>query len=118
MELERMRAVQQAQLAREEADRRAETERHMASVKAEETVVKMKAERDVLAEPVREIIAPLKETLGDFATLIQRQAAQHEAAMSHLAELIADTRRLVSAPREVIRGPDGRVAGARIAGLN
>lgn len=118
MELERMRAAQQAQLAREDADRKAAMQRETAAIQAEESVSKMKAERDVLAEPVAAIIAPLQETIAQMVELQRDIAKQANEQAAHLASLIADTRRLVSAPREVVRDANGKISGARMAMVN
>lgn len=114
MALERMRAEQNAALAREEADRQAMTERHKASMQAEESVSRMKSERDVLAEPVREIMAPVQAVLGQMIEVLGTMQRDRADDAERNQAMLADLRRLVSAERELIRGPDGRVAGARL----
>lgn len=129
MQMSRMKAEQDMAIARMQAEFAAQVKAREVEVtlaldarKAEHEatarVESMKADREILAQPVADVVAPLRELVASIAET-QRDIAQASAEQAaHLAELIAETRRMVMAPKEVVRGPDGRVSGARIAALN
>ena len=116
MEIERMRAAQQAQFAREDADRKAEVERHKAAIQADASVAKMKGEKDVLAQPVREIMEPVKAIMEQMAEVLAGMRAERAADQRDSMAVLGELRRLVTAERELVRGADGRVTGARLRG--
>ena len=77
-------------------------------------MTRMKSERDVLAEPVREIMAPVQAVLGQMIEVLGTMQRDRADDAERNQAMLTDLRRLVSAERELIRGPDGRVAGARL----
>lgn len=114
MEIARMRAEHDARIKQQTAETDIMIADRKAQSDAQARMDSMKAERGVLAEPVREIVAPVQDVLGQMVQVLadMRQAAAEEA--QHSQAMMAELRSLVAAEKEIVRGPDGRVAGTRI----
>lgn len=114
MRLAEMKAQQQARFAEQDAERNERIEVRKADIAASASVEKMKGEKDVLAEPVREVMEPVRDLMTQMAELLvsmrQQGAEDHRNSMAMMSEL----QRLIAAEREVIRGSDGKMAGVRI----
>lgn len=125
LELQRIRAANEMEIARMKAQmdadirqRAAETDiaitERKATIDNEKRTAQMKQDKDVLVQPVREIVEPLQAVQSQMAQFLADMSRQQQEGMQHLYALLGDVRSLVSAEKEVVRGPDGRVSGARI----
>jgi hypothetical protein len=114
MEIARMKAQQDAEIRRQSAETDIAITERKATVENEKRAAQMKQDKDVLAEPVREIVGPLQEVQGQMAQFLADMSRQHQEGMQHLYALVGEVRTLVTAEKEVVRGPDGRVSGARL----
>lgn len=114
MAIERMKAEHDARIKQQAAETDIAITERKAAIENEKRTAQMKQDRDVLAEPVREIVEPIQQVQESMAKFLADMSRQNQEAMQHLYALMGEVRSLVTAEKEVVRGPDGRVAGARI----
>jgi len=118
MALARMKSEHDAMMRQQAADTDVAIAERKATVENEARAHQMKSDKEILAAPVAEMVAPLRDAIASLAELQAQIAEQGQRQAEHLAALIADTKRLVSAPREVVRDGNGKISGARIAMMN
>jgi hypothetical protein len=114
MAIERMKAEHDARIKQQAAETDIAITERKATIDNAKRVESMKQDRDVLAEPVREIIEPIQQVQSQMAQFLSDMSRQNAEAQQHLFALIGEVRSLVSAEKELVRGADGRVTGARI----
>lgn len=114
MAIERMRAEHDARIRQQAAEVDISITERKAAIDNTKRVESMKADKDVLAAPVREIVQPLQEVQSEMAKFLADMSRQNQEAMQHLYALIGDVRSLVTAEKEIVRDASGRVSGARI----
>ena len=113
-QMQEREAAHKERMRRDESDHQMALTERKSAIENTKRVESMKADKDVLAAPVREIVQPLQEVQSEMARFLADMSRQNQEAMQHLYALIGDVRSLVTAEKEVVRGPDGRVSGARI----
>ena len=119
-EIERMRL--EAQRANDEARIAAEDRRKSADLEMQWNIAQLNA--SMKAQPAGAAVPPVALSLGDgaeqaittafgpLAAMMERQA-QNGDMIAQSAAQMAEAARLMAAPVEIVRGPDGRAAGTR-----
>jgi hypothetical protein len=115
LQLKRDVAAEEAALRERDATRTADIERLKVEGPQRETVeAALTARQGELAasvvQPIQAQIAQVGEALGQTVQALGEVAQRAEAIAARLEEVAADA----SAPREIVRGPDGRAAGVRV----
>lgn len=114
MAIERMKAEHDARIKAQAAETDIAITERKAAIDNTARVESMKQDREVLAQPVRDVIEPLQQVQQQMAQFLADMSRQNQEAQQHMFAMIGEVRQLVVAEKEVVRGPDGRVAGARI----
>lgn len=114
MAIERMKAEHDARIKQQAAETDIAITERKATMETEKRAAQMKQDRDVLAEPVRAIVEPIQQVQERMAQFLADMGRQQQEHQQHTYALLGEMRQLLTAEKEIVRGPDGRVAGARI----
>lgn len=114
MAIERMKAEHDARIRQQAAEVDVSITERKASIEADKRTQSIKAERDMLAEPVAKLLAPLAEAIDRTNAMQAEMARKNDETAQQLATMLQQVAQLVSAEKEIVRGPDNRVSGVRI----
>jgi hypothetical protein len=117
VDLKRAVAIEEAALRERDASRAADLERVRVEGPQRETVEAALTARQgelvaTVVEPLQAQIAQVSDALGQTVQALGDVAQRAEAIAVRLDQVAEDA----AAPREIVRGPDGRAAGVRVGG--